>query len=93
MSAKVHFYLRIDRPTKNGSAQIILLFLINRKHRLKISTGKFIPIKKEYKKLPVSRLSELVKEKKEETYCWDISQERAIKGAPNWETVNNYLDK
>ena len=92
MSAKIHFYLRTDRPTKDGSAQIILLFTIDRKHRLKISTGKFIPLKKEYRKLSLPQILELSNEKKEAIYCWDIAQERAIKGAGNWEIINNYLD-
>src|ERR1051325_10293406 len=92
MSAKIHFYLRTDRPSKDGSAQIILLFIIDRKHRLKISTGKFIPLKKEFRKLPPEQIRELVKQKKESIYCWDISKERADKGAGNSEIVNYYLD-
>jgi hypothetical protein len=70
MSDKIHFYLRTDRPTKDGSAQIILLFTIwqkttiDRKHRLKISTGKFIPLKKEYRKLLPAQIAELVQKKR-----------------------------
>lgn len=92
MSAKIHFYLRTDRPAKDGSAQIILLFTIDRTHRLKISTGKFIPLKKEYRKLSLSQVIDLHPTQHDDLYCWDTSQERAIKGAPNWEMVNNYLD-
>lgn len=92
MSAKIHFYLRTDRPAKDGSVQIILLFTIDRTHRLKISTGKFIPLKKEFMRLLPSKIEELSPEEKDNLYCWDASQERAIKGTPNWQYINDYLD-
>lgn len=91
MSAKIHFYLRTDRPSKDGSVQIFLFFTLNRDQRIKISTGKFIPLKKEYKKLPLEQLYSL-HPNKEDLYCWDQKKERAIKGAENSESLNNYLD-
>ena len=92
MSAKIHFYIRTERPRKDGSVQIFLLFVINRKQRLKISTGKFVSLKKEYQKLNLEQLNQANVSRKEDLYCWDASKERAEKGTPNWEKINDYLD-
>src|ERR1700744_6063901 len=92
MNNSIHFYIRTDRPNKDGSAPICLLFLLNRTQRLRINTGKYISLKKEYQKLNVEELKALAKIKKEELYYWDTVKERATKGSENWETINNYLD-
>jgi len=91
MSAKIHFYLRTDRPTKDGSSQIVLLFIIGRTRRLKISTGKYIPLKKEYNKLTATEIKIIKKEKPDSLYYWDELKERASKGFSGWENKNKYL--
>lgn len=93
MSIKIHFYIRTDRPTKERSVQIIMLFVINRKQRLKISTGKYISLKKEFSKLSLDEIINTDPRTKDQLYNWDFSKERAIKGTGNWESINNYLDK
>jgi integrase len=92
MSAKIHFYLRTDRPSKDGSAPIYLMFSLSRTQRIKLSTGKTINLKKEYIKLTVSEILALPQEKKEMLYYWDVSKERATKGAVNFEGINTFLD-
>jgi integrase len=92
MKAKIHFYIRTDRPTKEGSVQIYLTLTINRKQRLKISTGKYVPLKKEYQKLSKEQIQTLLIENKENLYYWDTQKERATKGAGNSEGINYYLD-
>src|SRR6185312_2712321 len=64
----------------------------NRKQRLKISTGKYISLKKEYQNFNAEQLSKINVTKKEDLFYWDTSKERAIKGTVNWERINEYLD-
>ncbi len=92
MKAKVHFYIRTDRPIKDSSVQIYILLLINKKKRLKISTGKYVSLKKEYQNLAIDKFNALKPIKREDLYYWDCSKERAIKGTDNWEKINEYLD-
>lgn len=92
MNTKVHFYLRTDRPAKDGSAQVFLFLTINKNHRIKISTGKYIPLKKEYRKLSTQEIETKLKNK-EDVYCWDQKKERATKGADNSESLNIYFDE
>jgi len=92
MSANIHFYIRTDRPSKNGDVQICLMFILNRRQRLKISTGKYVSLKKEYRKLPTEQLLPLIAEKKEELYCWDMSSERPVRGTENWQGISMFLD-
>lgn len=93
MSATIHFYLRTDRPLKDGSAPICLMFSLNRTQRLKISTGKFIPLKKEYIKFSNKEIEALPIEKREELYYWDFQKEKAAKGFKGYDSLNNFLDK
>ena len=92
MSVKIHFHIRTNRPSKDGSVQIFMLLSLNRNQRLTISTGKSISIKKEFTKLTKEEISLLALEHREKIYSWDLQKERAIKGAENWEGINNYLD-
>lgn len=92
MSAKIHFYLRTDRPNKEGSAPVFLMFTINRYQRIKITTGKFVQLKREYRKLSKEEMLNIPNERRESLYCWDTSKERVTKGADNWESMNNFLD-
>jgi integrase len=91
MSAKVHFYLRTDRPQEDGSVQVYFVFALNRKLRMKFATGKFIALKNEYKKLTVGQILDIPQEKREDLYCWDAAKQRAIKGTKNVERINFYL--
>lgn len=92
MSAKIHFYIRTDRPTKDGSVPIYLKFSLSRTQRIKISTGKCIAVKKEFQKLNNESIELLTPEKREAIYCWDKLKERAIKGDASWEAINDFLD-
>jgi integrase len=92
MSAKIHFYIRTDRPSKDGSVPIYLKFSLSRTQRIKISTGKCIAVKKEFQKLSNEAIELLSPEKRETIYGWDKLKERAIKGDPNWEAINDFLD-
>ena len=92
MNTNIHFYIRTDRPRKDGSVQIYLMLTISRQQRLKISTGKYVPLKKEYQKLNQEDLREIQIERKEDVYYWDIKKERVTKGAGNSEKINQYLD-
>ena len=92
MKPTIHFYIRTDRPSKNGSVPIYLKFSISRTQRVKLSTGKYIALKKEFIKLPIERINALSDEERDSIYCWDKTKERAIKGDPNWEHINEYLD-
>jgi integrase len=91
MSAKVHYYIRTDRPQDDGSVQIYFVFALNRKERMKFATGKYVSLKNEYKKLTVTDLLGIPQEKREELYCWDSGKQRAIKGTKNVERINYYL--
>ncbi|MCW3077328.1 MAG: hypothetical protein JWO32_1937 [Bacteroidetes bacterium] len=92
MSAKIHFYLRTDRPAKDGSVPVYLKFSLSRTQRIKLSTGKNVSLKKEYQKLTKEFIETLPPVKREELYCWDSQKERTIKGCQNWEGINDYLD-
>lgn len=92
MNAKIHFHIRTNRPSKDGSVPIFMLFSLNREQRLTISLGKTIPLKKEYRKYAPDKLESLNKEDKNALYCWDPIRERAIKGDFNWESINLFLD-
>ena|ERR1700757_799941 len=92
MSAKIHFYIRTERPRKDGAVQIFLMFIINRRQRLKISTGKYISLKKEYQNLNAEQLGKINFIKKEDLYYWDAAKERATKGTAYWERINEFLD-
>lgn len=92
MSSKIHFYLRTDRPNKDGSAPVYLMFTLSRTKRIKISTGKYVSLKKEFQKFSAEQLLSLPAETRDAAYCWDKARERAIKGAINCESINAFLD-
>lgn len=92
MSIKIHFHIRTNRPSKDGSVQIFMLLSLNRRQRLTISMNKLIPLKKEYRNLSKIKIAELLKEKKHGLFCWDETRERATKGDFNWEAINHFLD-
>lgn len=92
MSATIHFNIRTDRPSKDGSAPIYLSLHISNTQRFRVNTGKFIPLKKPYRKLGEQELLTLLKEKREELYCWDAQSEKASKDAENRITINMYID-
>lgn len=92
MSTKIHFYLRTDRPDKNGSVPIYMQFSLSRSKRIKFQTGKYISLKKEYQKLNKVDLNALSYEKRLQVYFWDDNKERAIKGSEDWQAINDFLD-
>jgi hypothetical protein len=92
MSAKIHFHIRINRRQKDGSAPIYLLFYISNTQRCRINVGKYVPLKREYRKLNDEQIASLVREKKEELFCWDTKAQKATKGAESGEFINVFLD-
>jgi site-specific recombinase XerD len=92
MNAFIHFYIRTDRPAKDGSVPVCLLLQMSKNQRVRICTDKLIPLKNKYRKLNTEQLKSLEKTK-EELYCWDNIREKATKDAENWERVNLYIDK
>ncbi|HXB41549.1 MAG TPA: phage integrase SAM-like domain-containing protein [Bacteroidia bacterium] len=92
MNLKIHFYIRTDRPAKDGSVAIYLLILISKNQRLRLNTGKFIPLKKQYRKFNSDQLKESEIKRKEDLYCWDVNRERATNQAENHNSVNLHLD-
>jgi len=92
MSAKIHFYIRTNRPRKDGAVQVFLFLIINRKQRFQVSTGKYIPLKKEHKGLTINQLKSLSNKQRQELYCWDNKNEKALKGALGWERINLQLE-
>lgn len=91
MSAKVHFFLRTDRPTPEGSAQIYMVFVLTRTKRKKYATGKYIQLKRESKKLSPEEIIRLSPEERDRLYYWDADKQRATKGCQNSEKINHYL--
>lgn len=91
--ATLHFDIRTDRPNKEGAAPIFLVFTINRYQRIRISIGKHIQLKKEYRKLNNEAILNTNSTERLTYYCWDSTKERAIKGCDNWESINSFLDK
>jgi len=92
MSATIHFYIRSERPHSDNSAQVYMLFTINRKLKAKISLHKRIPVKKEFAKLKPQEIGSLAPELRNDMFCWDFKAERAIKPAPNSDKINQFLD-
>lgn len=92
MSAKIHFYIRTNRPRKDGAVQVFLFFILNRRQRFQVSTGQYIPLKREFKNMSLEEIKNLPKAKREELYCWDHKGEKVIKGAQGWETLNLQLE-
>lgn len=90
MKPTIHFNIRIDRPAKDGSVPIYLVFLIDRKHRTKISTGKSVSLKKEYHNMPLQDLCATPKDIRRQYYCWNEIIERIT---PLRHPVNSFLDK
>lgn len=90
MSATIHFHIRLDRPSKDGSVPIYLIFLISRTQRTKISLGKNVPLKKQYKRLSVEDLLKVPMEERGNYYSWDEAAERVL---PFTSKINNHIDK
>src|ERR1700756_692265 len=91
MKTSIHFYIRTDRPAKDGKVPVCLLFQLSKKQRFRINTGKFISLKKQYQKLTLDQLKSLTI-KREDLYGWDLQKERATKDSENWERINTYLE-
>lgn len=90
MNATIHFHIRLERPAKDGSVPIYLVFLIDRHHRTKISLGQSVPLKPQYRKLAGEELLAIPMEQRKEYYSWDENTERCI---PATHPVNRMLDK
>jgi len=90
MRATIHFHIRYDRPAKDGAVPIYLVFLLDRKHRTKISMGKYVPLKTKYKKLNKEALLTVPVEERSKFYNWDDKTERLT---PAIHKINTHLDK
>lgn len=92
MSASIHFYIRSERPNKDGSAQIYMVFTLNRSLRAKMSTNKNAPLKKEFNHLTQSEILAFSRDVRDDLYHWDKKLQRLTKNAPNADKINKYLD-
>jgi len=90
MRATIHFHLRYNRPAKDGSVPIYMVFLLDRKHRVVISLGKFVPLKSKYKQLNRKALLTVPTGERKKFYCWDNRLER-LSSIHN--KINSFLDK
>lgn len=91
MRAKVHFFLRTDRPASDGSAQIYMVFALSRTKRKKYATGKYVPLRRESKKLSPEEIMKLSPVERDRLYHWDTDKQRATKGCNNAEKINHFL--
>ena len=95
----VHFILRTERPSPDGSSFIYMRVTFSRKLMPMFSTGKSIPLRKEYRHLtpeeikgyPVKKVDENTVTR-DELYYWDKAKERVTKGFGSMETINLFLD-
>jgi hypothetical protein len=55
MKATIHFYIRSERPNKDNTAKIYLLFSVGNQHT-KITLSKSVPVKKDFFKGQVNFL-------------------------------------
>lgn len=92
MSATIHFYIRSERPHADNSAQVFMLFIINRKLKAKISLHKRIPIRKEFRKLKPEEIGKFEASIRNDMFCWDSEKERATNQAPSYDKINQFLD-
>jgi integrase len=69
-----------------------MLFALSRTQKLKLGTGKYVQLKKEYRRLGPSELKQIGVRSLDDLYCWDRAKERVTKGSGNWERINAYLD-
>lgn len=91
MSAKIHFNLRIDRPQSDGSVQILFHFSLSSEQRLRVNTGKFVPLKKEYQHLTKEKILLVKADQRDLLYDWDKAKSRLNKTALYAEKINHYL--
>lgn len=92
MSATINFYIRSERPHADNSAQLYMLFTINRKHKVKISLKKSIPIRKDFAHLKTEEIARLEASVRNDMFCWDQEKQRATSQCPNYEKINKFLD-
>ncbi len=53
MKTSIHFYIRTDRPAKDGKVPVCLLFQLGKNQRFRINTGKCISLKKTISKIDI----------------------------------------
>ena len=92
MKPTIHFTLRVERPTPDGSAAVYIRVTFNRKQIITLATGKTISLKKEYGHLKIEEIKAVPKDKRHELYCWDKQKERAIKGFGSYQSFNLFFD-
>ncbi len=92
MRASIHFYLRTDRPQKDGSAPICLLLSFARNKKLRLTTGKYAPLQKWAKKFTTDYLLGKEPQKRETFYCWNKEKERIIGAGKEGDLINLFLD-
>lgn len=92
MSATINFFIRSERPHADNSAQIYMLFTINRKQKVKISLKKNVPIRKDFSHLKHDEIIKLEPSLRNEIFCWDQERQRVTSQCPNAEKINKFLD-
>ena len=92
MIPTIHFFLRITRPSADGSVAVYIRVTFSRKQILTFATGRLIPIKKECQKLAIEKIKQMRADERYMLYYWDKQRERAIKGFGNMENTNLFID-
>ncbi|WP_276977878.1 site-specific integrase [Flavobacterium filum] len=91
MKATIHFYIRSERPNKDNTAKIYLLFSIGNQHT-KITLSKSVPVKKDFFNLSPTEFANLSTSLRQELFCWDTHKEKVTIHHPNYEKTNQFID-
>ena len=91
MIPTIHYILRHERPTPDGSAAIYMRIAFNRQQHVTLAMGRNIPLKKEFQSYSVEQIKQIPTEARYNLYCWDQHKERATKGFGTVESLNFYL--
>lgn len=92
MIPTIHYILRIERPTPDGSVAVYMRVTFNRKQIITLSMGKTIPLKKEFQNLQVDEIKKISTDQRYDLYCWDKEKERSVRGFGSMEKFNFFLD-
>ncbi|MDI9340951.1 MAG: site-specific integrase [Sediminibacterium sp.] len=91
MKASIHFYIRSERPNKDYTTKIYMLFSIGNQ-TTKITLNKSVPVKKEFFNLSPTEFANLSTALRQELFCWDTHKEKVTVHHPNHEKVNQFID-
>ena len=92
MIPTIHYMLRIERPSKDGSVAVYMRVTFDRKDKIALATGKTIPLKREVQNISIDDILKMPAEERYDLYYWDKKKERSVKGFGNTEKFNLFLD-